>query len=283
MFWEAEHAGAEFAAHQYGVHIRWNAPTREDDVQQQIGMVDRAIAERCRGLILAPDEPRAMMVPVERALAAGVPTVIVGSGLPLSAQKNLSYIVNDDEMIGSMAAARIGDVLHGKGKIAIVGIDPQSLSSLAILRSFLSDIENHFPGISILDRRAGASNDLDSELIVSQVLLSHPNISAVFSLDAIGTAGAYLALKSRALTGKVKVIGVQQSDELVNAVRLHQVDSLIAEDTYQMGFQAVQLLARGLPQTPEIIKLAPLLITSVNVDSPATKPFIANRWSEDLQ
>jgi ABC-type sugar transport system substrate-binding protein len=46
MFWEAEHAGAEFAARKSGIRIRWNAPTREDDVQLQIGMVDRAIDEQ---------------------------------------------------------------------------------------------------------------------------------------------------------------------------------------------------------------------------------------------
>ena len=102
--WEAEHAGAEFAARRFGVRIRWNAPTREDDVQAQIGLVDRAIKQRCRGLILAPDQPRALTVPIQRAIAAGVPTVVVGSALSLPPQRNLSYIVNDDEMIGRMAA-----------------------------------------------------------------------------------------------------------------------------------------------------------------------------------
>lgn len=283
MFWEAEHAGAERAARQNGVRIRWNAPTRQDDVQMQIGMVDEAVAEHCRGLILAPDAPRAMMVPVERAMAAGLPTVIVGSALDLPAQKNLSYIVNDDDEIGLLAAQRIGEVLHGTGQIAIVGIDPQSLSSLATLRSFLAVLQDRFPGISVVDRRAGASNDVESELIVDQLLVSYPQVNAIFSLDQLGTVGSYLAVKSRSLTGKIKVIGVEQTDELVNAVRLRQVDAIIAENTYQMGYQAVQLLTHSTSTPPQIIKMAPLLITAANVDTPAAKHFIANRWSGDLQ
>src|SRR5579875_3499176 len=71
--WEAEHAGAEYAARKYRLQIRWNAPTREDDVQQQISMVDRVVQRKCRGLILAPDQPLALMVPVQRAIAAGIP------------------------------------------------------------------------------------------------------------------------------------------------------------------------------------------------------------------
>jgi ribose transport system substrate-binding protein len=281
MFWEAEHAGAEFAARKTGLHIRWNAPTREDDVQLQIGMVGRAIDERCRGLILAPDEPRALMVPVQRALAAGVPTVVVGYALPLPVQRNLSYIVNDDELVGRMAALRIGNILNGKGEIAIVGIDPQSLSSLSVLRSFVSVMKESFPSVTIVERRPGANSDIDSELIVNQVLLSHPNVNAVFSLNSFGTVGTFLALKSRSLTDRVKVVGVQQSAELANAVRLHQIDALIAEDTYQMGYRAVELLTAN--QSPQMIKLSPILITAENVDAPETKSFITNDWGVELQ
>ena len=283
MYWEAEHAGAELAARQYGAQIRWNAPTRDDDLQMQIEMVDQAVSGRCRGLILAPDEPRAMMVPVERALAAGVPTVVVGAGLSLPPQKNLAYIVNDDAMIGSMAAARVGEVLHGKGEVVIIGIDPQSLASLEVLRSFISSIQTHYPDIAVVDRRPNTTNDLESELIVSQALMSHPGTNAIFSLDEIGTYGAFLALKSRSLTGKVQVIGVRQSDELINALRMHEIDALIAENTYQMGFQAVQLLVHGLPQATQTVKLPPLLITAANVDAPATKLYVTNRWNGDLQ
>jgi ribose transport system substrate-binding protein len=276
--WEAEHAGAEFAARRFGVRIRWNGPTREDDVQVQIGLVHRAVEQRCRGLILAPDEPRALMVPIQRALAAGVPTVVVGSALSLPPQQNLSYIVSDDEMIGRMAAIRIGEALHRKGNVAVVGINPQSPSSLAVLSSFVSVVEQRFPNVSIADRRAATKNDLDSELVVNQVLLSHPHVDAIFALDSIGTLGAYLALKARSLTERITVVGVQQSAALANAIRLHQIDSIIAEDTYQMGYRAVESLAHGPSKTSGMIKLAPMLITADNVDSLAAKPFITNDW-----
>jgi len=281
--WEAEHAGAEFAARKSGLRIRWNAPTREDDVQLQINMVDRAIAQRVRGLILTPDEPRALMVPVQRALAAGVPTVVLGSSLSLPSQRNLSYIVNDDEMIGRIGAMRIGEVLHGKGQVAIVGIDPQSLSSLAVLSSFVSLIEQTFPNISIVDRRPSTTTDVDSELVVNQVLLSHPDVDVIFALDSTGTLGAYLAVKAHNLTNRVKVVGVQQSAELAHAIRLHQIDSIIAEDTYQMGYRAVETLALGQGKTPGVVKLAPMLITAENVDSAAAKPFITNDWRAEHQ
>jgi ribose transport system substrate-binding protein len=284
---EAEHEGAAAAARGLGLRIRWSESSRENDVESQIALVDRAVSERYRGLILAPDEPRALMVPIQRALAAGMRVVVVGAPLPLPPQRNLSYIVNDDEEIGRIAAMRIGEVLHGRGEVAVVDIDPYSLDALAILSSFVSATEQRFPKISVVDRRAATSSDLDSELVVNQVLLSHPHIGALFALDSRGTVGAYYALKIRSLTSRVKIVGVQQTEELANAIRSHQMDSIIAEDGYQMGYRAVEAVAHGEAKNPGVLKLAPMLITADNVDSTAAKSFLIfvrpAGWSSDYQ
>jgi ribose transport system substrate-binding protein len=291
VMWEAEHAGAESAARRLGLRIRWNAPTRESDVESQIGLVNRPINERCRGIILTPDEPRALMVPVQRALAAGMRIVVVGVTLPLAPQRNLSYIVADDEEIGRIGAMRIDEILHGRGEVAVVGVDPYSLNSLAVLSSFVSLIEQRFPKISIVDRRSATSSVLDSALVVNQVLLSHPHVGAIFALDSRGAIGAYYALKTRPPTNRAKVVGVEQTTaeltdaiaELTNAMRLHQIDSIIAEDTYRMGYRAVESLARGEANRSGVLKLVPMLITADNVNSTAARPFIANGWRPDHQ
>ena len=64
ILWEAEHAGAETAAHREGLTVYWNAPTREDDVERQISLIQRVVAAGARGLVLAPDQALALMVPV---------------------------------------------------------------------------------------------------------------------------------------------------------------------------------------------------------------------------
>ena len=281
--WEAEHAGAESAARRVGLRIRWNAPTRESDVESQIGLVDRAVNERCRGLILTPDQPRAFMVPIQRALAAGMRILVVGATLPLPPQRNLSYIVTDDEVVGRIAAMRIDEVLHGKGEVAVVGIDPSSLDSLTVLSSFVSAIEQRYPKIFIVDRRSASSSDLDSALVVNQVLLSHPHVGAIFALDPHGAMGAYYALNTRSLTNRIKIVGVHQTAEVIDAIRLHQIDSIIADDTYQMGYRAVEALAQSEAKSLGVLKLTPMLITARNVDSTAARPFITNGWRSDYQ
>src|SRR5216683_2477915 len=67
--WESVHKGAETAGHQTGFHIYWNAPTREDDIERQVGLVERVINDRPAGLVLAPDHYLALVAAVRRAIS----------------------------------------------------------------------------------------------------------------------------------------------------------------------------------------------------------------------
>src|SRR5579863_7309884 len=71
MQWEPVHTGSVVAADKVGVSIYWNAPTREDDVEAQIALVDRIVSAGYQGLVLAPDQGLALITPVRRALAHG--------------------------------------------------------------------------------------------------------------------------------------------------------------------------------------------------------------------
>jgi ribose transport system substrate-binding protein len=260
----------------------WNAPTRGDDIQQQITLVDRAISRHSRGLILAPDQPLALMVPVREALRQGIPTVIVGSSsLPMPLGQGLSYIVNDDIATGQMAAKHIGKLLDGEGRVAVLGIDPDSPGALTILHAFETTLERDFPKIAFVDRRTGSSNESEAQQVANESLAKDPHLNAIFTLTAIATRGAYLALHSRGLSSQVKLVGFEQDLELMSLVRDGQINGLVAENTYQMGYQAMELIARSREtgRTGKQIKLAPTLLTADNADAPDVQRLISMDWS----
>ena len=47
--------GAAIVAHRNGVHIYWNAPTQENDVERQIGFVSLIVERQYGGAVIAPD------------------------------------------------------------------------------------------------------------------------------------------------------------------------------------------------------------------------------------
>ncbi|MEO5957596.1 MAG: substrate-binding domain-containing protein, partial [Opitutaceae bacterium] len=89
-FWKSIHAGAlaaaaELKAEGVTVNVIWKGPLREDDREQQVQVVENFTGRRVSGLVLAPLDARALVAPTEEAVRAGIPVVIIDSGLKSSA------------------------------------------------------------------------------------------------------------------------------------------------------------------------------------------------------
>lgn len=93
IHWESLHTGVEDAAYRFGIRIYRNAPTREDDIHGQIALMDRLVATGgYQALVVAPDQSLALISPVRRALAKGIPIVILGSPLLMPPGGKLFYV-----------------------------------------------------------------------------------------------------------------------------------------------------------------------------------------------
>lgn len=266
--WEPEHAGAEVAAHQHGFRVYWNAPTREDDVQGQVELVDRVIDQRYAGLVLAPDQTLALMTPVRRALSKNIPVVIVGSPLPLEPAGKLTYVLSDDTAAGHMAAERMGKILNGKGTVAILGIDPDIAGVLERVRSFEKTLAEEYPGIEVKEKRPGLFSVPYEQQSAKEVLETHPHLSAILAVTTDATRGAYSALVEARRAGAVKLVGCDQ--DLLTPLMTGEIDSVVAEDTYEMGYRAIEALAdeRAGRPVPRLIRCAPHLVTKENLERP---------------
>src|SRR5256885_1755302 len=85
-FWKSIHAGSlkaarELSAQGTEVEVIWKGPLREDDREQQVQVVEGFTSQGVSGLVLAPLDNRALVRPVEEAQRAGLPNVIIDSGL----------------------------------------------------------------------------------------------------------------------------------------------------------------------------------------------------------
>lgn len=281
ILWEAEHAGAETAARREGLTVYWNAPTREDDVERQISLIRHAIAAGARGLVLAPDQELALMVPVRNIVARGIPTVIVSSPLSIPPGGKLSYILNDEQATGRMAADRIGYILSGKGTVAVLGVDPDVSGIVERTKAFDSSLAAKYPGIRIVEERAAGFNIAEAQDIAEDVLERNPRLDVLLALNSATTRGAYLALQRRGLLKKVKLVACEQ--ELVPPLVTGEIDSIVVENTYEMGRLAVERIAMQMrgETGPPLIKLSPTLVTRDNLHSAKVARMLSMDWRND--
>lgn len=283
LFWEPAHAGAEVAARSTGTKIYWNAPTREDDVQGQIALVESVIDRKYQGLVLAPDQALALIAPVRRALSKGTPTVIIGSPLPIPPANNLSYILNDEGEAGELAAVRVAQLLHGRGSVAILGINPDIAGIMTRARSLEAALMLHYPQIRIVEKRIGSFNVPHDQQIAEETLRANPGLNAIVALTSASTRGTCSALGRGQQNRSTKLVGFDEPDSLL-LMQEASLDSVIVQNSREMGLEAVKTIAaelRGQSVLPQV-KLKPMLVTRENLNSPDVKQMLSTDWRPHL-
>jgi len=275
MLWEVEHFGAQAAAEKIKCHLYWNAPTSESDTAGQVSLIDKVGRGKFQGLVLAPNHTLGIRSPLSRALAAGLPVVIVSGEVDLPASSNLAYIVNDDEKMGELAAAELASRIHGKGDIALIGLARFAPGVTRRVRAAERLLASRYPDIHVVSRGVATYSNSRIEAVTNIALDSNPGLSAVLSFTAVATRGVYSVLKSRGLQRTITLVGCDQDADLIGYVDSGEIAAIVAENTYRMGYEAVGLISdawAGKP-LPARSVVAPLLITKQNLNSAEASVF----------
>lgn len=276
-YWKAIHAGAlkaqeEFRAAGVTVDVIWKGPLREDDRDQQIQVIENFTGRHVSGIVLAPLDAHALARPVESAVAAGIPVVIVDSGLQSRAPA--SFIATDNRAGGRLAAQRLGTLLKGEGNVILLRVQAGAASSEERERGFLEEMQNKFPKIRILSSNNYGGATRDTAMGVSQNLLNRYGtaVDGIFTPNESTTAGMMLALNAAGLGhGKVKLVGFANSQLFVDALRKGDLQGLVMQDPFRMGYlgvQSVVAVARGQKVTPKVITDV-VMATPDNLTDPA--------------
>lgn len=278
--WVSEHGGAADAADRQSLDIDWNGPTRDDDVEQQISLSEAAVRSGDYGLILSPNNSFALDTVIQRALAKKIPVVIVGSPIPIAPQRGLSFVLNNSEEMGALAAKRAAEILHGNGQVIILGVDSLSPGSVERADAFERALQHDAPGISVVEKVSGSMSFGQAELASEQAIAAHPGLSAIFAVGINETRGAAAAVHNSAPSNRIKVIGCDQTIDLLFLLRRRVIDSLVIEDTRTMGNIAVkQIVAERHGQSvPEQRLVKPVLVTRANVDTDRVQQILSLRW-----
>jgi len=278
LLWEAEHTGVERVASASGLNVYWNAPMRDDDVQGQIEIIKRALDHGAQGLIVSPVEALPLRISINRALLSGTPVVVVGTDLGLTPSRKLAYVLNDEHSGGRMAARRVGELLQRQGTVAVLGISNQLTSTADRARSLESTLAAEFPQIHVVFRSLALPTVSQEQQVVEKLLAKTPHMDAIIALSEFSTRGAYYALTEFNQTSSTHLIGFDQN--LLVPVRTGGIDSVIMQNTNQMGRAAMQLMEEELDggaKHPYVV-LQPQLVTRSNIDSDTVREILDLSW-----
>jgi len=280
-FWKSIHAGSNKAAEELkaqgtDIEVIWKGPLREDDREQQIQVVEGFAAQGVSGIVLAPLDDRALARPVADARRAGVPTVIIDSGL--QSEEIVSFVATDNRKGGSLAADRMGQLLGGKGKVLMLRYAEGSASTTERETGFIEQIKAKFPEIELVstDQYAGATRDTAKR--ASENLLNRfgDQVQGIFTPNESSTAGMLLALEDIGKAGKVSFVGFDVSQRFIDALNSGQLHGIVVQNPFNMGYLGVKTMVdKLLGRTVEKkIDTGVMLVTKDNMQSPEVQTLL---------
>ncbi len=273
IFWQTVHAGAIKAAQESGYQVEWHAPSLEIDANRQIEIVESMVTSKLKGIALAPVDRKAMVSAVERAAREGVPVSIFDSAI--DTDKRIAYVATNNVEGGRIAARRIGELLSGKGKVAIIGFMPGSGATMEREDGFQDEIRKKFPGMEIAALRYAKADRAKAMAETENVLTAHPNLAAVFADNESSSSGAVQASKSPNARS-VKMVAFDVSDQLIQDCRDGWIDSLVVQNPFKMGYESTRAIIRQIKGEPveATVDSGVRLVKREDIDTPALKELL---------
>jgi len=289
VFWRSVHAGAIKAAGELGVDVIWRGPIREDDRDAQISEVEGFVTRRVSGIVLAPLDDTALVGPVDRAVQAGIPVVVIDSGLKSTA--HASFVATDNSKGGELGGGQLAKLLSGRGRVVLLRYAEGHDSSTRREQGFLDAIKAS-PGIEVVSSNQYGGTDVESAYKKGESLLSRykkadgsPGIDGVFCPNESTTFAMMRVLQTMGWSGKVKFVGFDASDRLVQAMRDGAIDALVVQDPVKMGYLGVKTLVAHLrgEQVAARVDTGVTLVTRETMDQPAVRDLLSPDLSKWLK
>ena len=273
-YWKALHAGADAAAQELGVDIDFKGPLKEDDKEDQIKTVEDFVTAKVDGIVLAPLDNHALAKSVEAAVAAGIPVVVIDSGLEGKAYSATAMTNNYEG--GKKAGVEMVKLLGGKGSIIVLRYMGGSASTMEREQGFL-DVIAKTPGIKVLSSNQEAGPTADSAQQKAEGLLGgfkNPDgtlqAQGIYCPNESSTFGMLRVLDENSWSGKVKFVGFDSSPKLDEALKAGKIDALVLQDPVKMGHDSVATMVKIIKkqQFDKAEDTGSTLVTKENMDKP---------------
>lgn len=258
--WQSVRRGAERCAADLlpeGVRVRvvFDGPLRERDAVEQIRIVDRRVATGARGIVLAPQHSHTMTATVKRAADAGVPVVVIDSGLA-EAGHFVKYVATNNYNGGCLAAEHLLKVLRDQGKTRprlvlfryAVGSESTEQREKGFEDTVRAAVDRSGVEVEWLstDKYAGSTRDSAMREAGPLVLQFADRMDAVFAPNESSASGMIDVLRSQRLNKKVLVMAFDASKPLLQAIQEGDAVGSVLQDPYKMGYQSTWYCVRAV-------------------------------------
>ena len=284
IFWKSIHAGAVKAARESGVEIFWQGPQKEDDRKMQIEVVQNFISRGVDAIVLAPLDSTALVRPAQAAAKRNIKLVIIDSGL--NSTDYSSFVASDNYLAGKVAAKRMVELIPPTGRLLMLRYAEGSDSTMQREKGFQDGMKELAPNVVwVSDNQYGGVTSESAFQAAQNLLNKFDQLDGIFTPNESSTFGMLRALQTSGRAGKVKFVGFDTSEPLLQGLRKGDIHGLTAQNPFKMGYLGVKTAVAAIKGEPveKRIDTGVAMITADNIETPEIRELVnpdLARWLE---
>jgi len=241
--------------------------SHEDDANRQDQLVDTAIGNRARAIILDNAGADATVATVRRAREAGVPSFLMdreinGTGIAVA------QIISNNYQGATLGAQEFVRLMGERGNY-VEFLGKESDTNAVIRTKGFNDVLSKYPEMKCIARVSANWSQTEAFQKMETILQANRSIDGVIAGNDTMALGVAAALKGAGLK-KTIVVGFDGSPDVIAAVKAGEIRATVLQPASRIASMAVEqadtYIRRGSTGLPEKQLIDCLLVTPENAD-----------------
>lgn len=241
-YWLTLKDGAQKAVDAVGGKLVFTGPADNNDIQGQVSLVENLINSKVDAILLTPLDSDALSAPVEKAMDAGIPVIIIDS--PVTTDKYTSFIATDNVAGGKMAMEKLVEAIGGSGEIVVVN----ALAGIPSNDKRGQGAEEHaatVDGIKVLPQQH-CLDQAEAMTATENVIIGNPELKGIFATFNRGALGVAQAVINKGKSGDIKIVAFDADADEIKLLEDGTISALVVQQPYEMGKMGIEYAIKAI-------------------------------------
>ena len=235
-FWTSLISGTRMAAQECNVSLEILAPEREQDVERQRELLEKAIEKNPDAILISPSSFDALDGLLEKAKKNKISVTFIDSYTENNIQD--LTVATDNLEAGKILGEYARNLVNEDSKIAIVSHVKGVSTAVEREEGFmegLGDYSKNVVEVVYCDSLFDKATELTTELMEK-----YPDLEMIAGMNEYSSVGAARAVQKYDMENKIHVVGIDSSQEAVQLMEKGVFKGIVVQKAFKMGYLGVK-------------------------------------------
>jgi ABC-type sugar transport system substrate-binding protein len=217
----------------------------QNKIEVQVSLMETLISQGTSVIFLQPIDSVALAPSIAKAKREGIAviTLNIDATEPHAAHVEMNHFYGAADIAKTM-----GDMMGGKGKVAILNAPPGIIIRDQRTNGFVEGMQKYHPGIDIVADQVADWDRKKAQDVLNTILAANPDLGGVYGVNDSMALGAVDVAKEKGLIGKLVIFGNDGEVAALESIEAGELTGTQYTDVYQQGrlaAAAATVLATG--------------------------------------